>query len=131
MRRLLGRHLPQPIEKDGGMPRQVRHVLVRRPRAGRRPPRQHLRRRAGEDRVERVELGLQPEQGRALDQGVTPLDDRRVGAAGGACTAAGTVSVRLNGASAALTADAFVITAFRSAIALPVCAFTSVYARTV
>jgi len=126
MRRLLGRHLPQPIEKDRVVPREVRDVLVRRPRARRRPPRQRLGRRAGEDRIERVELGLQPEERRALDQGVTPLDDRRAGAAGGACTAAGTVSVSLNGASAALTADAFAITAFRSAIAFAVCAFTSV-----
>src|SRR5262245_1750158 len=46
-------------------------------------------------------------------------------------TACGTVSVRLYFASDALTADAFAMTAFRSAIAFGVCDFTSVYARVV
>src|SRR3954470_21838874 len=60
------------------------------------------------------------------------LDGRLpAGAAVGACTGAGTVSVRLYRASAVLSVDALAITAFKSAIVFGVCAFNSVYARIV
>jgi len=125
LRLVFGGHLAQAFEKDRVMPREVRDMLVRRPRARRRPARESFWCRAGEDRVERVELGLEPQKGRPF-QGVTPPGVRRAGAAGDACTAAGTISVRLKGASDVLSAPAFTITAFRSAIAFADCAFTSV-----